>query len=117
MHSYTHLRKENVLGTQSILALCNLGKPKTLVFVSSASVLDTAYYMEQSQTEGLEGTILEVANLEESKTGLPIGYAQTKWVSEQLVTEAIRRGLQATIVRPGYVVGDSSTGGIILLPR
>jgi L-aminoadipate-semialdehyde dehydrogenase len=114
VHSYTHLRKENVLGTRSILSLCNLGKPKTLVFVSSASVLDTAYYMEQSQTEGL---VLEGANLEESKTGLPNGYAQTKWVSEQLVTEAIRRGLQATIVRPGYVVGDSNTGGIIFLLR
>jgi L-aminoadipate-semialdehyde dehydrogenase len=46
-----------------------------------------------------------------SKLDLPTGYGQSKWVSEQLVMEAGRRGLQGAIVRPGYIVGDSVSGG------
>ncbi|CAG8749994.1 12961_t:CDS:2, partial [Ambispora leptoticha] len=54
--------------------------------------------------------ISEHDNLEGSRKSLRSGYAQSKWVSEKLVLEARRRGLPATIVRPGYIVGDSRTG-------
>ncbi|CAG8659123.1 16296_t:CDS:2, partial [Dentiscutata heterogama] len=32
------------------------------------------------------------------------------WVAEKLIMEAKKRGLNACIVRPGYIVGDSKTG-------
>ncbi|CAG8503059.1 14139_t:CDS:2 [Funneliformis caledonium] len=38
------------------------------------------------------------------------GYGQSKWVSEKLIMEANKRGMPATIIRPGYIVGHSTTG-------
>ncbi|CAI2170785.1 4918_t:CDS:10 [Funneliformis geosporum] len=45
-----------------------------------------------------------------SRTGLKSGYGQSKWVSEKLIMEANKRGMTATIIRPGYIVGHSTTG-------
>jgi len=110
---YSSLKAPNVLGTISALQLCAFGKPKKFAFVSSTSVLDTEYYMklsEQNLASGGTG-ILESDDLEGSRTGLGTGYGQTKWVGEYLVREAGRRGLTGTIIRPGYILGDSITGG------
>lgn len=41
---------------------------------------------------------------------LPLGYTKSKWVAEQLVLEADRRGVPVTIHRPGQVWGDSRSG-------
>ncbi|MFJ9739221.1 thioester reductase domain-containing protein [Streptomyces sp. NPDC101166] len=41
---------------------------------------------------------------------LALGYTKSKWVAEQLVLEARRRGVPVTIHRPGQVWGDSRTG-------
>jgi L-aminoadipate-semialdehyde dehydrogenase len=90
-----------------------MGKPKAFVFVSSTSVLDTEYYVRLSDSALAKGGrgVLESDDLQGSRINLPTGYGQTKWVSEQLVMEAGRRGLRGAIVRPGYIVGDSVTGG------
>ena len=56
-------------------------------------------------------SVSEADNLDGAKKGLRSGYGQTKWVSERLVMKARTRGVPATIVRPGYIVGDSKTGG------
>ena len=45
----------------------------------------------------------------EEMEGLNFGYAQSKWVAEQLVLEAMARGLSATIYRPS-LVSASRTG-------
>ena len=110
---YSKLKATNVLGTVHALQLCAIGKPKRFAFVSSTSVLDTEYYVKLSEKLIAAGGcgVLESDELEGSKTGLGTGYGQTKWVSEYLVKEAGRRGLVGTIVRPGYVLGDSVTGG------
>ena len=39
-----------------------------------------------------------------------MGYAQAKWVAEQLVVAARDRGLETTIYRPSLVSGHSETG-------
>jgi L-2-aminoadipate reductase len=109
------MRRVNVLGTLSALSLCEIGKPKRFVFISSTSVLDTEHYVQLSDSilsKGGSG-ILESDNLEGSQKTLPTGYGQTKWVCERLIMEAGNRGLQGAIVRPGYIVGDSTTGGTI----
>lgn len=44
-----------------------------------------------------------------SRTGLGTGYGHTKMASEQ-IREAGKRGLQGTIIQPGYILGDAETG-------
>ncbi|KAL6811031.1 alpha aminoadipic acid reductase [Trichoderma sp. SZMC 28013] len=109
---YKHLERSNVLSTIDALRLCNQGKPKLFSFVSSTSVLDTDHYINLSheQTRTGQGAVMEADNLLGSRTGLGTGYGQTKWVSEQLVREAGRRGLLGSVVRPGYILGDANTG-------
>ncbi|KAI9824562.1 MAG: putative NRPS-like protein biosynthetic cluster [Thelocarpon impressellum] len=112
VYPYSNLKSSNVQGTLDALALCATGKAKRFVFVSSTSVLDTPHYTKLSDQivrEGGKG-ISETDNLEGSSRGLGNGYGQSKWVGEYLVKEAGRRGLTGSIVRPGYVTGDSRTG-------
>ncbi|ESK92904.1 aminoadipate-semialdehyde dehydrogenase [Moniliophthora roreri MCA 2997] len=105
VYPYEKLRKANVLSTLEAAELCVIGKPKTLVFVSSTSAVDTEHYINLSAIS----PVLESDDLEGSRTGLKTGYGQTKWVSEKLLFEAAKRGLQGRVIRPGYVIGDSRT--------
>lgn len=97
------MKATNVLSTLSLVQLCSTGKPKRLIFVSSTAVLDSGAYV-------LDSSILEFDDLCRSKMGLTTGYAQTKWVSEDLVRFAGGRGLNGTIVRPGYITGNADKG-------
>ncbi|ORX94094.1 L-aminoadipate-semialdehyde dehydrogenase [Basidiobolus meristosporus CBS 931.73] len=107
VYPYQKLRAANVIGTLEALRLASEHKTKSLHFVSSTSVLDSDHYIQLSTT----GTpVSENDDLEGSRTGLQTGYGQSKWVSEKLIMEARKRGLPATIIRPGYVVGDSEIG-------
>ncbi|KAM0341447.1 hypothetical protein ACHAPQ_000538 [Fusarium lateritium] len=109
---YADMKTANVNSTIDAMKLCNEGKPKTFTFVSSTSVLDTDHYVNLSdkQVSTGQGSILEEDDMMGSRTGLGTGYGQTKWVSEQLVREAGRRGLRGTVARPGYILGDIETG-------
>ena len=113
---YSSLKAPNVLSTINLLQLCAAGKAKKFAFVSSTSVLDTEYYVKFSDDSlASNGTgVLESDDLDGSRTGLDTGYGQTKWVSEYLIRDAGQRGLTGTIIRPGYILGDSHTGGIKL---
>jgi formyltetrahydrofolate-dependent phosphoribosylglycinamide formyltransferase len=109
---YAQMRAANVLGTLSAIALCEQGKEKTFTFVSSTSVLDTEYFVRESDrliALGQDG-ILESDDLQGSAKGLGTGYGQSKWVGEALTREAGRRGLSGCVVRPGYIVGDTVSG-------
>ena len=112
-YQYNELQPCNVKGTMEALKLCSIGRSKRFVFVSSTSILDTPHYVELSNritSRGGQG-IDENDDLQGSSQGLATGYGQSKWVAEQLVREAERRGLQGAIIRPGYVLGDTHTGG------
>jgi L-2-aminoadipate reductase len=113
VYPYAQLRGPNVIATLTALTFCTIGKAKKFLFISSTSVLDTEHYVRLSDSilsTGGQG-IPESDELMGSGSALPTGYGQSKWVSEQLVLEAGRRGLKSTIIRPGYIVGDSVTGG------
>ncbi|EER23582.1 large subunit of alpha-aminoadipate reductase [Coccidioides posadasii str. Silveira] len=112
VYPYANLRGPNVLGTIDSLKLCAEGKAKQYGFVSSTSVLDTNYFVDESEriVDAGGAGISESDNLAGSSTGLGTGYGQSKWVGEYLVREAGRRGLKGAIIRPGYVTGDSETG-------
>ncbi|KAF9771412.1 hypothetical protein IL306_010960 [Fusarium sp. DS 682] len=109
---YEQMMGPNVLSTIDAMKLCSEGKPKLFSFVSSTSTLDTDYYMKLSDAQIAtgRGAILESDDLLNSGTGLKTGYGQTKWVSEQLVREAGRRGLRGAVVRPGYILGSRNSG-------
>lgn len=106
VYPYEKLRAANVLGTMVALRLAATGRPKMLCFVSSTSVLDAEHYVR------LPGAVSESDPLDGAQTGLKVGYGQTKWVAERVLMEAARRGLAVSIVRPGYVVGDSTSAGM-----
>jgi L-aminoadipate-semialdehyde dehydrogenase len=104
---YENLKAANVESTVEAIKLCSLGRAKRLAFISSTSALDSDAFIEQSEA----GTpISESDNLESSRQGLGTGYGQGKWVSEHVIREACSRGLDAVILRSGYVMGDARTG-------
>ena len=109
---YSSLKSANVLSTVSLIKLCATGRAKKLAFVSSTSALDTDHFVQASEKSIAAGGrgISESDDMEGSRQGLGTGYGQTKWVSEQLLFEARRRGLTASVIRAGYVLGDPKTG-------
>ncbi|KAF5390097.1 hypothetical protein D9757_003872 [Collybiopsis confluens] len=114
VYPYQRLKAPNVLGTLTAIELAGAKhKPKSLVFVSSTSVLDTPSYVRVGAnviSQNLGDGVLETDDLETARRGLKTGYGQSKWVSEKLLFEAGKRGLNGYIVRPGYVVGESGGG-------
>lgn len=113
VYPYDTLRGPNVIGSLNVMDLCASGKPKYYTFVSSTSVLDTQYYMDLSDSLielGKDG-VPESDDLLGSRIGLGTGYGQSKWASEALARYAGKeKGLRGTIVRPGYILGDSVSG-------
>lgn len=112
VYPYQRLRGPNVIGTLTAIELATTSRTKPFSFVSSTSVLDTADFVRASDAlieKGGHG-ILESDDLSASRRGLGAGYGQSKWVAEQIIMEAGRRGLTGGIIRPGYVVGDSTSG-------
>ncbi|KAJ1548360.1 large subunit of alpha-aminoadipate reductase [Cladochytrium tenue] len=110
VYPFSKLKAPNVLGTVWALRLaCAGGRLKALHFVSSTSAIDTRHYIRHFLDAG-RGGVPESDDLEGARRGLRSGYGQSKWVAERLVMRARARGVPATIVRPGYVVGHSVTG-------
>lgn len=123
VYPYSKLRAANVGSTICAIKLCNTGKKqKTLTFISSTAAIDSDHYIRlsdsiihakpESTTAVAAGAaplagVPETDDLEANVRGLNSGYGQTKWVAEKLIMIAASRGLKASIVRPGYVVGDS----------
>ena len=109
---YLDMMNSNVKSTLDAMRLCNEGKPKLFTYVSSTSVLDNDHYVQLSEKQISTGqdAISEDDDMQGSRTGLGTGYGQTKWVSENLVREAGKRGLHGSVIRPGYILGDTETG-------
>lgn len=100
VYPYAALRGANIGGTREILRLACLGGA-TVQYVSTNGVLPP------SQEGWSEDNNLAVEDVPEK---LADGYGQTKWVAEQLVYEAGRRGLPVRIHRAGTISGHSRTG-------
>ncbi|NET57509.1 MAG: amino acid adenylation domain-containing protein [Symploca sp. SIO2E6] len=101
IYPYTALRTANVLGTKEILKLASLIKIKPLHFISTLDVFQSPHYAAME-------LITEDINLE--CEGLADGYAQSKWVGEQLVMAAHARGIPGCIYRPSMITGHSQSG-------
>jgi amino acid adenylation domain-containing protein/thioester reductase-like protein len=102
VYPYSAHRPANVLGTQAVLRLASQARLKPVHFVSTLSVFHTPEH---------PGDTVFRENDELEAIGAPYGgYAQSKWVSEKLVTRAGARGLPVAIYRPGSISGDSVRG-------
>ncbi|MFF4227931.1 thioester reductase domain-containing protein [Streptomyces sp. NPDC001820] len=96
---YKWLRKSTIDGTHEILRLaCAAEAP--LHHVSTTGVFDPTAEKEPRREIDPTGP----------PENLSLGYTKSKWVAEQLVREAGRRGVPLTIHRPGQVWGDSNSG-------
>ncbi|KAI1373526.1 putative NRPS-like enzyme [Hypoxylon crocopeplum] len=100
VYPYAAMQGANVFGTREILRLACRGGA-TVHHISTNGVLPPS-------VEGWsEDAMLSVDEVPEK---LVDGYGQTKWVAEQLVLEAAKRGLPARIYRPGTISGHSTSG-------
>src|ERR1700733_12107596 len=98
--NYDRMRDANVRGTNEVLRLAFEGRPKSFNYVSTTFVFGWAVK-----------SVLYETDLNENMELLDFGYSQSKWVSEQVVMDACRRGLTTRIFRPALVSPSISGGG------
>jgi thioester reductase-like protein len=99
VRNYEALSPHNVEGTREILRFCRTRRPKNLQYISSTIIFGWTALQRLFENDSNS----EMANLD-------FGYAQTKWVAEQLVLQARDRGLTTTIFRPSFLT--ASTEGV-----
>ncbi len=92
---YETLRAANVSSTVDIVRLACSGRPKALHYASTTFMFGFVAREVCLETD---------ANLE--MAGLNFGYAQSKWVAEQLVLDGAARGLTARVYRPSLVTAS-----------
>ncbi|KAE8454582.1 hypothetical protein EG329_000205 [Mollisiaceae sp. DMI_Dod_QoI] len=100
VYPYAALRDANVGGTREILRLTSQSGA-TLHYISTNGVLPS------SKDAWPESSMLAVDDVPDK---LVDGYGQTKYVAEQLVYEAGRRGMPVRILRAGTISGHSTSG-------
>lgn len=100
---YENLRKANVGSVQKFLKFACTEKNKGFYFVSTISAAGN--YDEDSEiiVQG-ENEILQY------KSQIGNGYALSKFVAEQLIYSAKKRGIRTQIFRPGNITGDTKHG-------
>jgi thioester reductase-like protein len=108
--NYDVLKPHNVEGTRTLLRLAHSRRRKEFHFISSTFIFGWT----------AKGLLVETDNNDEMMS-LDFGYAQTKWVAEQLVFAAARQGLKVRVYRPALIsasrtcVGDRNDVAIRLL--
>jgi pyochelin synthetase len=101
-YPYQALKATNVLGTQEVLRLATQQNTKPVHFISTTHVFSVD---RNAETPTIWETLPP-----DLVADLPTGYAQSKWVAEQLVAIARSRGLPVSIYRPSLIVGHQQTG-------
>jgi thioester reductase-like protein len=97
---YEILRGANVVTTQSLLRFACSSVRKPVHFISSvAACYSTCGPSEVEEDE----TVPDIA-------GIHLGYAQSKWSAERLVSAAHARGLPTVTYRPALICGHSASG-------
>ncbi len=98
--NYDTLRPANVEGTRELLSLARTSRLKQFHFISSTTIFGFTgkrFLLEQDSNPEM--------------SGLDFGYAQTKWVSEQLVLQAREQGIDARVYRPAFITASTSGFG------
>jgi thioester reductase-like protein len=97
--TYWQLKPVNVLGTMEVLRFACRRRNKPVHYISSLAVFPVRRGAHRFHETELD-----------SPAGVLGGYQQTKWVADRLVMTAARRGIQATVYRPGQICGAQSSG-------
>ncbi|HEX6852011.1 MAG TPA: thioester reductase domain-containing protein [Candidatus Polarisedimenticolaceae bacterium] len=97
--SYDALRPHNVDGTREALRFASSGARKTFHMISSTFIYGWT-----------AKDVLWETDANPAMENLDFGYAQSKWVAEQLVLAAEKQGLDVRIYRPSLI--SSSTHGV-----
>jgi thioester reductase-like protein len=100
LFNYDLMRDANVLGTNEVLRLAFEGRSKEFNYVSTTFIFGWAVKSVLYETDGNKDMEL-----------LDFGYSQTKWVAEQVVFDAQRRGLSTRVFRPALVSPSVDGGG------
>ena len=101
LYGYNELKNINVNGTKEIIRFARYKRIKAIFYMSTISIFSKFRYDKR--------VVLENQNL--SNPGiLPIGYTQSKWVSERIIWEAKELGIPVIVYRLGHIVGDSESG-------
>ncbi len=100
LFNYDMMRDANVLGTNEILRLAFEGRSKEFNYVSTTFIHGWAHKPSLYETD---------CNAEMAL--LDFGYSQTKWVAEQVVFAAQRKGLSVRVFRPALVSPSVDGGG------
>lgn len=99
---YSILAPSNVEGTRTCIEMCTSGIRKRLIHVSTTSVVEN---FKKSMEEPLKRSLIPKTLIENAA-----GYTSSKYVAEVLVWEAIERGFEAIVVRPGFIGSSGLTG-------
>ena len=95
---YADLEEANVNGTIEILRFASTLTQKSITYISTLAV----FFGGGNKLDcGMESPVQDLSS------GIVTGYAQTKWVSEQLVLEYARLGGHVLVLRPGRLLGNS----------
>jgi len=97
---YHALQPANVEGTRELLRLACISRRKQFHFVSSTTIFGFT----------AKRNLLERDSNPEM-SGLDFGYAQSKWVSEQLVLKARAQGIDARVYRPAFLTASTAGFG------
>lgn len=89
----------NVDGTRNVVDLCRAHRVKKLVYISSVHAIPEA---PDGQTQH------EVASFD--RDGVEGYYAKSKAAASQIVLDAAKEGLNATIVQPSGIIGPNDYG-------
>jgi len=105
--NYHALRPHNVEATRELLRFAATARRKRFHFVSSTFIFGWT-----------PQTLLRESDDNPEMANLDFGYAQSKWVSEQLVHAATRQGLRTCIYRPSLLsasmAGVGNAGDIVV---
>ncbi|CAM5625988.1 thioester reductase domain-containing protein [Streptomyces coeruleorubidus] len=99
LRGYPSLRRTNVLGVLTLAELAMTGRPKPLHHISSIAVFNEIGIASMGEDD-------PVAHVDR----LTAGYDKSKWAAEAALRRARDRGLKATFLRPGGIVGHTRTG-------
>jgi thioester reductase-like protein len=100
LFNYEKMRATNILGTNEVIKFAMEGIPKILNHVSTTFIFGWAVK-----------DVLYETDTNDSLDLLDFGYSQTKWVSEEIVKDAMNYGLQARIFRPALITPSIHGGG------
>lgn len=100
LFDYATMRDVNVGGTNEVIRLAHSGRKKVLNYISTTFIFGWS----------VKDTLFET-DCNAEMEHLDFGYSQSKWVSEQVVLDALSQGLSGRIFRPALLTPSLQGGG------